>query len=76
MNKHQELLQLLNEIIEKPPYDILEVSEILEDFARGSFGLILTEAKIKELGGVDNIIKMSTEILAKDKPLNNKKNNK
>jgi len=76
MNKHLELLQFLNEIIETPPYNILEVKEILEDFARGSFALILTERKIKELGGVDNIIKMSKEILAKDEFLHSNKNKK
>jgi hypothetical protein len=69
-----ELLKVLrNLIVSQPLFKELEIIEILQDFSRGSFGIIFSDQDVKKFGGAQNLKKLSLEILKSDKILHNSK---
>jgi len=69
-----ELLKFLNDLIAKNSlFKDLGIIEILQNFSRGSFGIIVSDQDVKKFGGEQNLKKLSLEILKSDKILHNSK---
>lgn len=67
-----ELLKFLNDLIAKNPlFQEIGIVEILQNFSRGSFGMIVSDKEIEKFGGEKNLQKLSLEILKSDKILHN-----
>ena len=75
MHNHIELLKVIKKILKDPLYSDSSTIEILRDFSRGSFGMIISDKELESLGGKEEVQKQSKEILAETKIINSINNN-